>query len=57
MQCAAKIPAEHVWLTHLTHMNSHEEVIAYVKDQLPNVPGLEKCISVLPAYDRLVIET
>ena len=57
MECAAKIGAEHVWLTHITHMNSHEEITAYIKEQIPKVPGLEKCKSVLPAYDRLEIET
>ena len=57
MQCAAKIGAEHVWLTHITHMNSHEEITAYIKEQVANVPGLEKCKSVLPAYDKLEIET
>lgn len=56
MQCAAKIPAEHVWMTHITHENSHEEIIEYIKEQLPNVPGLKNCKSVLPAYDRLEIE-
>lgn len=57
MQCAAKIPAEHVWLTHITHENSHEEIIDYVKKQIKNVPALERCKSVLPAYDRLEIDT
>ena len=56
MQCAEKIPAEHVWLTHITHENSHEEIINYIKAQLPNISGLKKCKSVLPAYDRLEIE-
>lgn len=56
MQCAAKIGAEQVWLTHITHMNTHEEITAYIKEQIKNVPGLEKCKSVLPAYDRLEIE-
>ena len=57
MQCAAKIPSEHVWLTHITHMNTHDEITAYIREQIPNVPGLEKCKSVLPAYDRLEIES
>ena len=57
MQCAAKIPAEHIWLTHLSHESSHEEIIDYVKKQIHEVPGLERCKSVLPAYDRLEIDT
>ncbi len=57
MQCAAKIPSEHVWMTHITHENSHEEITTYIKEHIKEVPGLEKCKSVLPAYDRLTIET
>ena len=56
MNCAAKIGAEHVWMTHITHDNKHEEIIDYIKKELPNVAGLEKCKSVLPAYDKLEIE-
>ena len=56
MECAAKIGAEHVWLTHLTHMHSHEEINSYIQSQLKNVAGLEKCKSVLAAYDRLEIQ-
>lgn len=56
MQCAAKIGAEHVWLTHLTHAHSHEEIIDYINKQIPKVPGLKDCKSVLPAYDKLEIE-
>jgi len=53
MEAAEKIGGEQVWLTHLTHMHSHDEVTDYIKQNLHSFPGLSKCKSVLPAYDKL----
>lgn len=57
MEAANQTNAKHVWFTHLTHSHSHKEVIKYIKKQIHNYPNLEKCKSVLPAYDKLVIYT
>jgi len=51
LQCAAKIGAENIWLTHLTHLSSHQEIIDYINQQLPDIPELKNCKNVLPAYD------
>lgn len=56
MEVAEKIGGEKVWLTHLTHMHSHQDVAEYISQNLAKFPGLKKCKSVLPAYDKLVLE-
>lgn len=58
LETADKIGAKHVWLTHLTHAQSHKEIIDYIKDNLYLFPNL--CTvseTVLPAYDGLEIST
>ena len=56
LEAANKIGAKHVWLIHMNHDSSHEEIIQYIKDNLSQFPNLMKCESVLPAYDTLEIE-
>ena len=54
---AEKIGAKHVWLTHINHESSHEEIIAYINEHIHEFPGLEQAESVLPAYDQLELES
>lgn len=56
LEAADKIGAKHIWLTHLTHAHSHEEIIEYIKNNLYRFPNLSSAAeSVLPAYDGLEI--
>ncbi len=59
MAAAEKIGAKHTWLTHITHMNSHAQIISYIEKQLPHFPRLERIVStggsVAPAYDGLTL--
>ena len=56
LEAADKIGAKHVWLTHLTHAHSHEEIIDYIKNKLYQFPNLSTTAeSVLPAHDGLEI--
>ena len=56
LEAADKIGPKHVWLTHLTHAHSHEEIIAYINENLYRFPNLSSLAeSVLPAYDGLEI--
>lgn len=55
MECAEKIGAENVWLTHLTHNSSHIQVEAYIQEHLKDFPKLTK--NTHPAYDQLKIST
>ena len=57
MEVSAKIGAEHVWFTHLTHNTSHVETAAYIEEHRGEFPGLSEAKSVLPAYDGLVINS
>ena len=56
LDAANKITAKHVWLIHMNHDSSHEEIIQYIKDNLNDYPELLKCESVLPSYDTLEIQ-
>lgn len=56
METAEKIGAEQIWFTHMTHNESHDEIVEYIKEHLKDFPGLAKAESVLPAYDKLVIQ-
>ena len=56
LEAAEKIGARHVWLIHMNHDSSHEEIIQYIKENLSKFPGLQQCESVLPAYDQLELE-
>lgn len=53
---AEKIGGEHIWLTHLTHNSSHDDTTSYLAEHRAEFPGLEKALSVLPAYDGLTLE-
>lgn len=56
---ADKIGAEHTWLTHITHLNSHEQIKEYISLHLNEFPNLVKIVkeggSVSPAYDGLIL--
>lgn len=54
MEAASKLPAKNVWFIHMTHNNSHKEIIKYIEQNINQFPGLK---NVLPAYDGLVIHT
>ena len=56
LEAASKIGGEHIWFTHLTHNSSHEETAAYLAEHRAEFPGLATALSILPAYDGLVIE-
>lgn len=56
LEVSAKIGAEHIWFTHLTHNSSHEETAAYIDEHKKEFPALAAAKSILPAYDGLVIE-
>ena len=57
LSAAEQIEANHVWLTHINHDSSHEEIISYIQEHLKEFPGLLKSQSVLPAYDQLDLES
>lgn len=61
MEVCEKLGPKHTWFTHMSHNNSHKEIIRYAQSQLKNFPRLEQIVkdggSVLPAYDSLVIST
>lgn len=57
LEAAGKIGGEHIWLTHLTHNSSHDEIIAYIEEHRTEFPELIASKTILPAYDGLVIET
>lgn len=56
MAVCEKIGGQCFWFTHLTHNESHEQITAYLKEHLQEFPGLAKAQSVLPAYDKLILE-
>lgn len=57
LTAAEKIGGKHIWLTHINHDSSHAEIIDYIKEHLPEFPGLADTESVLPAYDQLELES
>lgn len=56
LAAAEKIGGTHIWLTHINHESSHEEIISYINENVKNFPGLLKSASILPAYDQLELE-
>lgn len=56
LEAASKIGGKEVWITHLTHHHSHKETIEYIEQHKSEYSNL-KDIKVLPAYDKLVIES
>lgn len=62
LEASAKIQTEkngpdHIWFTHLTHNSSHTQVEEYLAEHRAEFPGLTAALSILPAYDGLVIQT
>lgn len=56
LAAAEKIGGNHVWLTHITHATSHDDVINYINSHIDGFPKLKgDAKSVLPAYDGLEI--
>ena len=54
LECAARIRPKHVWLTHICHNNSHEQIntwLAHHKKQFPSLAD----IPVHAAYDGLTL--
>lgn len=56
MEAANRLSPKHVWLTHITHETSHDDITAYILEHKKEFENL-KDIEVLPAYDKLVIES
>ena len=56
LEAAGKIGGKHVWLIHMNHDSSHEEIIEYLQEHRNDFPGLKNAESVLPAYDQLEID-
>lgn len=56
MEVCQKIGGEKIWFTHMTHNESHETITKYIQEHLKEFPGLSKAKSVLPAYDKLLLE-
>lgn len=56
MQVAEKIGANSVWFTHITHKESHLQIIDYINQNLQKFPNLKNAKSVLPAYDKMIIK-
>ncbi|MCR4940931.1 MAG: MBL fold metallo-hydrolase [Treponemataceae bacterium] len=52
LECAAKIQARHVWLTHICHNNSHEQIKKWISEHKGQYPSLKET-PVSPAYDGL----
>lgn len=59
MQAGAKIGAKHIWLTHITHVISHENTIKFClehnKDTHELAEATEHGTTFSPAYDGLVL--
>ena len=55
-EVSEKIGGEKIWFTHLTHNESHKTITEYLTEQKKAFPGLAKAESLLPAYDKLVLE-
>ena len=55
LEASAKIGGDHIWFTHLTHNSSHTETADYIEEHKKEFPGLAEVLSILPAYDGLVI--
>lgn len=60
MAYAERIGAKHSWFTHMTHDKKHEQIQAYIDENLHKFPGLQKIIgeggSLSPAYDGLILQ-
>lgn len=56
LEVSEKIGGEKIWFTHLTHNESHKTITEYLTEQKKAFPGLAKAESLLPAYDKLVLE-
>ena len=54
LDCAAKIHPKNVWLTHICHNNSHEQINAWLLQHKKQFPAL-KGIPVHAAYDGLTL--
>lgn len=54
MECANKIGAQNVWITHLTHNHSHHQIKQYLTSHKKDFPNIKK---ISPAWDGLVIKT
>jgi len=57
LEASEKIGGKHIWFTHLTHHESHDDVKKYIDQHLSEFPGLKNSESILPAYDALTIES
>ena len=57
MEASEKIGGDYVWFTHITHKESHNQIIDYINENLNQFPNLSKSKSILPAFDKQVIET
>lgn len=56
LEASSKIQADYIWFTHITHKESHNQIIEYIKQNAPSFPVLQTAKSILPAFDRQVIE-
>ncbi|MBR1638151.1 MAG: MBL fold metallo-hydrolase [Treponema sp.] len=56
MGIADRLKPLKVWMTHITHENTHVQITEYLKIHKAEFENL-KNIEVLPAYDRLIIES
>ena len=54
LECASKIHPKHVWLTHICHNNSHEQINAWLAEHKKQFPSLAD-IPVHAAYDGLIL--
>ncbi len=54
LECASKIRPKHVWLTHICHNNSHEQINAWLSEHKKQFPSLAD-IPVHAAYDGLIL--
>ena len=57
LEVSSRIGGEHIWFTHLTHNSSHTETAAYIEEHRGEFPALSDALSILPAYDGLVLST
>lgn len=61
VEAGVRIGAKHIWLTHMTHQHSHEELKQYLLDNAVYFPGLKEKIengecSVMPGWDGLKLK-
>lgn len=57
LEASSKIGGKHIWFTHITHKESHLQIIDYINEHINDFPALKNAETVFPSYDKLIINT